>query len=145
MAERTGQLYPGDAILEVNGIDLKHATHYQAVDALRQAVASRTVELRVQYRRDTLQPVTSSTDLEVTSGDLEQAESLTAVQALPLEGCSVWQSLVQERSGRQGEVVFAVRTRRCARMAIPCTDSRKMSGVVGRHFVETSPRCRSKT
>lgn len=35
-AQRDGRLLVGDQILEVNSIDLRHATHNQAIQALRQ-------------------------------------------------------------------------------------------------------------
>ncbi|XP_078400871.1 beta-2-syntrophin [Cetorhinus maximus] len=46
-AERTGALFVGDAILAVNGTDLRDATHDQAVQALKKA--GREVTLEVTY------------------------------------------------------------------------------------------------
>ncbi|KAH3771912.1 hypothetical protein DPMN_173241 [Dreissena polymorpha] len=45
-ADKTGQLYVGDAILSVNGEDLKDATHDEAVRALKNA--GRVVEVEGQ-------------------------------------------------------------------------------------------------
>ncbi|XP_002127219.2 Golgi-associated PDZ and coiled-coil motif-containing protein [Ciona intestinalis] len=44
IVDRTGGLYVGDAILSVNGVDLRHAKHQDAVDALSQQVESVTLE-----------------------------------------------------------------------------------------------------
>uniref|UniRef100_A0A8D2J8S7 Syntrophin beta 2 n=1 Tax=Varanus komodoensis TaxID=61221 RepID=A0A8D2J8S7_VARKO len=49
-AERCGALRLGDAILSVNGIDLRDATHDQAVQALKRA--GREVVLEVKYMRE---------------------------------------------------------------------------------------------
>ncbi|EFX69204.1 hypothetical protein DAPPUDRAFT_301017 [Daphnia pulex] len=49
-ADRTEQLYVGDAILSVNGEDLHNATHDEAVSALK--TAENTVELEVKYLRE---------------------------------------------------------------------------------------------
>ncbi|XP_039186792.1 beta-2-syntrophin [Crotalus tigris] len=49
-AERCGALHLGDAILAVNGMDLRDATHDQAVQALKRA--GREVLLEVKYMRE---------------------------------------------------------------------------------------------
>ncbi|XP_061421746.1 beta-1-syntrophin-like [Lethenteron reissneri] len=49
-AEQTGALHVGDAILAVNGADLREATHDRAVQALK--TAGRDVLLEVQYMRE---------------------------------------------------------------------------------------------
>nr|XP_056718467.1 beta-2-syntrophin [Euleptes europaea] len=49
-AERCGALRLGDAILAVNGVDLRDATHDQAVQALKRA--GREVLLEVKYMRE---------------------------------------------------------------------------------------------
>ncbi|XP_042336588.1 beta-2-syntrophin [Sceloporus undulatus] len=49
-AERCGALRLGDAILSVNGVDLREATHDQAVQALKRA--GREVLLEVKYMRE---------------------------------------------------------------------------------------------
>ncbi|XP_060644041.2 beta-2-syntrophin [Anolis sagrei] len=49
-AERSGALRLGDAILSVNGVDLREATHDQAVQALKRA--GREVLLEVKYMRE---------------------------------------------------------------------------------------------
>lgn len=49
-ADLTEQLYVGDAILSVNGEDLRDATHDDAVRALKRA--GRTVDLEVKYLRE---------------------------------------------------------------------------------------------
>ncbi|KAF8363495.1 stn-1 [Pristionchus pacificus] len=51
-ADQTGELFVGDAILSVNGDDLLHASHDEAVRALKRA--GRAVDLVVQYKRDEL-------------------------------------------------------------------------------------------
>lgn len=48
-ADQTEQLYVGDAILSVNGEDLREATHDEAVKALKRA--GKVVELEGNYRR----------------------------------------------------------------------------------------------
>jgi C-terminal processing protease CtpA/Prc len=53
-AEQTGQLFVGDAILTVNGEDLRTATHDEAVRALKRA--GKIVDLEgkfVEYTADT--------------------------------------------------------------------------------------------
>ena len=42
VVDRTGGLYVGDAILSVNGNDLRHAKHQEAVALLSQQVTRRT-------------------------------------------------------------------------------------------------------
>lgn len=92
VAESTGLLYAGDAILEVNGEDLRQATHYEAVEALRHAVASKSVQLCVQYRRDvTLQHNLTSADSSMSDTELQRPCIADVDHALPLEGCSLWQ------------------------------------------------------
>ncbi|KAA3676272.1 uncharacterized protein DEA37_0001202 [Paragonimus westermani] len=49
-AEQTGQLNVGDAILSVNGEDLRNSTHDEAVKALKRA--GRIVELEVKHVRE---------------------------------------------------------------------------------------------
>ncbi|XP_077287394.1 syntrophin-like 1 [Arctopsyche grandis] len=49
-ADLTEQLYVGDAILSVNGEDLKDATHEEAVKALKRA--GKVVQLEVKYLRE---------------------------------------------------------------------------------------------
>ncbi|XP_043288075.1 beta-1-syntrophin isoform X2 [Venturia canescens] len=49
-ADSTEQLYVGDAILAVNGEDLREATHDEAVKALKRA--GKVVELEVKYLRE---------------------------------------------------------------------------------------------
>ncbi|XP_034250070.1 beta-1-syntrophin [Thrips palmi] len=49
-ADQTEQLYVGDAILAVNGEDLREATHDEAVKALKRA--GKVVELEVKYLRE---------------------------------------------------------------------------------------------
>jgi len=49
-ADLTNQLYVGDAILAVNGTDLRTVTHDEAVQALKRA--GRLVELEVKYLRE---------------------------------------------------------------------------------------------
>ncbi|KAL4715387.1 hypothetical protein ACJJTC_015158 [Scirpophaga incertulas] len=49
-ADLTEQLYVGDAILSVNGDDLKDATHEEAVKALKRA--GKMVQLEVKYLRE---------------------------------------------------------------------------------------------
>jgi len=49
-ADKTNQLYVGDAVLSVNGEDLKDATHDEAVRALKRA--GKFVDLEVKYLRE---------------------------------------------------------------------------------------------
>ncbi|XP_053322329.1 beta-1-syntrophin [Spea bombifrons] len=49
-ADQTHSLYVGDAILSVNGVDLRDATHDEAVQALKKA--GREVTLEVKYMRE---------------------------------------------------------------------------------------------
>lgn len=49
-AEQTGQLNVGDAILSVNGEDLRNSTHDEAVKALKRA--GRIVELEVKHMHE---------------------------------------------------------------------------------------------
>jgi C-terminal processing protease CtpA/Prc len=48
-ADQTGQLYVGDAILSVNGRDLQHVSHEEAVQILKKA--GKEVELEGKYNR----------------------------------------------------------------------------------------------
>jgi C-terminal processing protease CtpA/Prc len=47
-ADQTGQLYVGDAILSVNGKDLQHVSHEEAVQILKKA--GREVELEGLFK-----------------------------------------------------------------------------------------------
>jgi hypothetical protein len=49
-ADQTGQLYVGDAILSVNGKDLQHVSHEEAVQILKKV--GKEVELEVRYLRE---------------------------------------------------------------------------------------------
>lgn len=49
-ADQTEQLYVGDAILTVNGEDLREATHDEAVKALKRAGKVVELEGRISYR-----------------------------------------------------------------------------------------------
>uniref|UniRef100_X1ZEJ4 PDZ domain-containing protein n=1 Tax=Capitella teleta TaxID=283909 RepID=X1ZEJ4_CAPTE len=49
-ADNTGKLYVGDAILSVNGDDLRDATHDEAVKSLKRA--GKVVDLEVKYLRE---------------------------------------------------------------------------------------------
>ncbi len=51
-ADLTGQLYVGDAILSVNGVDLRDMTHDEAVQILKKA--GKTVELDVKYLKEVM-------------------------------------------------------------------------------------------
>ncbi len=48
-ADQTGQLYVGDAILSVNGKDLQHVSHEEAVQILKKV--GKEVELEGEYNR----------------------------------------------------------------------------------------------
>ena len=49
-ADLTGQLYVGDAVLSVNGIDVRDVTHDEAVQILKKA--GKTVDLEVRYLKE---------------------------------------------------------------------------------------------
>lgn len=51
-ADLTGQLYVGDAILSVNGIDLREVSHDEAVQILKKA--GKSVELEVRYLKEVM-------------------------------------------------------------------------------------------
>lgn len=51
-ADLTKELYVGDAILTVNGIDLRNVTHDEAVQILKKA--GQSVELEVKYLREVI-------------------------------------------------------------------------------------------
>jgi beta-syntrophin len=51
-ADQTGQLYVGDAILSVNGIDLRELTHDEAVQVLKKA--GKQVDLEVRYLKEVM-------------------------------------------------------------------------------------------
>lgn len=51
-ADLTGQLYVGDAILSVNGIDLRDITHDEAVQVLKKA--GKVVDLEVRYLKEVM-------------------------------------------------------------------------------------------
>ena len=51
-ADLTGQLYVGDAILSVNGADLRDMTHDEAVQVLKRA--GKSVDLEVRYLKEVL-------------------------------------------------------------------------------------------
>jgi hypothetical protein len=51
-ADQTGQLYVGDAILSVNGQDLRDVTHDEAVQILKKA--GKCVDLEVRYLREVI-------------------------------------------------------------------------------------------
>uniref|UniRef100_H2YVJ7 PDZ domain-containing protein n=1 Tax=Ciona savignyi TaxID=51511 RepID=H2YVJ7_CIOSA len=71
VVDRTGGLYVGDAILSVNGIDLRHAKHKEAVDALSQQIDSITLEAVFVDPEDGIEEEEVSYGVEV-AGETEQ-------------------------------------------------------------------------
>ena len=80
-ADRTRQLYVGDAILSVNGVKLQNAKHEDAVRVLRSAGHKVTIE--VQYM-----PVASPMAPQHSSGD-----KITTSESLPLLSKIGWGNL----------------------------------------------------
>ncbi|KAH9412535.1 Disks large 3 [Dermatophagoides pteronyssinus] len=78
-ADLSGQLYRGDQILAVNGIDLRRATHEEAAATLKGA--GQTVNLLVAYRPEEYRR------FEARIQDLRE-QHLQATSSLPLSGVS---------------------------------------------------------
>ncbi|XP_046917092.2 disks large homolog 4 [Dermatophagoides farinae] len=78
-ADSSGQLYRGDQILAVNGMDLRRATHEEAAAALKGA--GQTVNLLVAYRPEEYRR------FEARIQDLRE-QHLQATSSLPLSGVS---------------------------------------------------------
>ncbi|RWS03802.1 beta-1-syntrophin-like protein [Dinothrombium tinctorium] len=71
-AHQTQQLYVGDAILSVNGIDLRNATHDEAVNVLKNA--GNVVELEVKYIKEVMPYFRKAAVLSEIGWDFEQQQ-----------------------------------------------------------------------
>ncbi|XP_050395806.1 beta-1-syntrophin [Patella vulgata] len=96
-ADKTEKLYVGDAILSVNGEDLREATHDEAVRALKKA--GKVVELEVKYLREVTPYFRKSSPLnDLGWGSQETPKegsktSLTECKTLPLKLCYTCRNL----------------------------------------------------
>ncbi|ESO98206.1 hypothetical protein LOTGIDRAFT_231326 [Lottia gigantea] len=90
-ADKTEKLYVGDAILSVNGEDLREATHDEAVRALKKA--GKVVELEVKYLREVTPYFRKSSPLNDIGWGSQEApkdgskSSLIEYKLLPLKLC----------------------------------------------------------
>ncbi|CAG5131231.1 unnamed protein product [Candidula unifasciata] len=78
-ADKTDRLYVGDAILSVNGEELRDATHEDAVRALKKA--GKVVELQVKFLKEVtpyFKKLSPLNDIEWGSQDLSRKESVKA-------------------------------------------------------------------
>ncbi|CAL8270300.1 unnamed protein product [Arctogadus glacialis] len=95
-AARDGRLWPGDQILQVNGVDLRGALHQEAIAALRRTPGRvRLLVLRDRTPRDPLDPL----DPLVRDRDPLNLE-LLSVELTKRAGRGLGLSIVGKRSGR---------------------------------------------
>ncbi|XP_023234914.1 beta-1-syntrophin-like [Centruroides sculpturatus] len=78
-ADQTEQLYVGDAILSVNGEDLREATHDEAVRALKRA--GKIVDLEVKYLREVTPYFRKASVLSEVGWDFQQGGFLSRESA----------------------------------------------------------------
>lgn len=91
-AAQTESLYMGDAILAVNGEDLRNATHDEAVQALKKA--GKEVELTVKYLKEVtpyFRRTTSQSSWDSSSGPKEPnaTKSWVELKRIPLKLCYI--------------------------------------------------------
>ncbi|MBN3306112.1 beta-1-syntrophin [Amia ocellicauda] len=120
-ADQTQALYVGDAILSVNGVNLRDATHDEAVQGLKRA--GREVTLEVKYMREATPyvkkgspvseigwetPPPESPRLGVTSSDLPSPPAISLQgdrRYIPLKMCCVtWSMTTPDPENRQFEL-----------------------------------------
>ena len=86
-ADQTDSLYIGDAILAVNGEDLRNATHDEAVRALKRA--GKEVELTVKYVKEVTPYFHRSADANANSETPGKQPNWSEVKKLPLKLCYI--------------------------------------------------------
>ncbi|RWS26074.1 beta-1-syntrophin-like protein [Leptotrombidium deliense] len=79
-AHQTEQLFVGDSILFVNGIDLRNATHDEAVNVLKSA--GNVVDLEVRYLKEVMPHFRKAAVLNEIGWDLDQQGSCFYAQSL---------------------------------------------------------------
>ncbi|BFZ19587.1 hypothetical protein BsWGS_22626 [Bradybaena similaris] len=105
-ADKTDRLYVGDAILSVNGEELRDATHEDAVRALKKA--GKVVELQVKFMKEVtpyFKKLSPLNDIEWGSQDLSRKESIkmnvSETKTLSLKLCYLCQDLTFPDSQRR--------------------------------------------
>ncbi|KAL1128971.1 hypothetical protein AAG570_013505 [Ranatra chinensis] len=114
-ADQTEQLYVGDAILSVNGEDLREATHDEAVKALKRA--GKVVQLEVKYLREVTPYFRKASLISEVGWDLQRGFLSTAqpqvkssphrphTRHLPLQLCYLTKNYVfHDPEGRSFEL-----------------------------------------
>ncbi|OWF36249.1 Beta-1-syntrophin [Mizuhopecten yessoensis] len=96
-ADKTEKLYVGDAIMSVNGEDLREATHDDAVKALKKA--KKVVEIEVKYIREVSPYIRKSSALNELGWGSQEAQrdaakaNWTESKAIPLRLCYLCRNL----------------------------------------------------
>jgi len=106
-AAQTESLYMGDAILAVNGEDLRNATHDEAVQALKRA--GKEVELTVKYLKEVtpyFKRTTSQSSWESGSGPKEAnaTKSWVELKRVPLKLCYITKHVSMQGVDNDGKV-----------------------------------------
>uniref|UniRef100_A0A667YLS2 Syntrophin, basic 1 n=1 Tax=Myripristis murdjan TaxID=586833 RepID=A0A667YLS2_9TELE len=83
-ADQTQALYVGDAILSVNGVNLRDATHDEAVQALKRA--GKEVTLEVKYMREATPYVKKGSPVSEIGWETPPPESPPPAPSLSLQG-----------------------------------------------------------
>ena len=111
-ADQTDSLYVGDAILAVNGEDLRNATHDEAVQALKRA--GREVELTVKFLKEVTpyfrQTNNSTSSNENSTPPKEVTKTWTEMKRVPLKLCYITKHVTLrtvEGDGRSFEIFTA--------------------------------------
>lgn len=103
-ADQTGSLYVGDAILAVNGEDLREATHDEAVQALKRA--GREVELTVRYLKEVtpyFRRTSSQSSGEVSPGlNAASRQNWTELRKVALKLCYVTKQVITKGIDNDG-------------------------------------------
>lgn len=103
-ADQTESLYVGDAILAVNGEDLREATHDEAVQALKRA--GREVELTVRYLKEVtpyFRRTSSQSSGEVSPGvNAAGRQNWTELRKVALKLCYVTKQVITKGVDNDG-------------------------------------------
>lgn len=110
-ADQTESLYVGDAILGVNGEDLRNATHDEAVQALKRA--GREVKLTVKFLKEVTPyfkrtSSQSSWDTSPTTKEPNATKSWVELKSIHLKNCYITKHVNVPGSSEHSDRVFEI-------------------------------------
>ena len=154
-ADQTESLYVGDAILGVNGEDLRNATHDEAVQALKRA--GREVKLTVKFLKEVTPYFKrtnsqSSWDTSPTTKEANATKSWVELKCIPLKLCYITKHVVLPGNSESDERVFEIFTANGQPGAIlrgkDSTESNQwfssIHAAIGKHTPIGKPSCHNK-